>query len=280
VQVSGLTGAVAVAGSGQHSLAVRSDGTVWAWGYNYFGQLGNGTNTNSNVPVQVSGLTGAVAVAGGDFHSLALRSDGTARAWGRNVFGELGNGTTTDSNVPVQVSGLTGAVAIAGGGSHSLATIDRFISGFSQFAAAVGKGVTIKGFGFTGATEVTFSGVAANFRVLSDTKIKARVPNGALSGPVTVSTPEGTITSPRDFKVKPTVSSFSPSSGSVGTLVTIHGSAFTGATGVRFNGAAATFTVDAYGRITATVPAGATTGRIEVQTSGGYGKSATDFIVT
>ncbi|MBC7247122.1 MAG: hypothetical protein H5T73_05000 [Actinobacteria bacterium] len=121
VQVYGLTGAVAVAGGGYHSLALMADGTVRAWGYNYYGQLGNGNNTSSNVPVHVSGLSGAVAVAGGGYHSLALMADGTVRAWGYNGYGELGNGNNTPSNKPVQVWGLMGAVAVAGGSYHSLA---------------------------------------------------------------------------------------------------------------------------------------------------------------
>src|SRR2546425_479741 len=84
VEVSGLNGAVAVAGGGYHSLALKSDGTVWAWGDNSGGQLGNGTNTLSNTPVQVFGLSGVVAVAAGGGHSLALKSDGTVWAWGIN----------------------------------------------------------------------------------------------------------------------------------------------------------------------------------------------------
>jgi hypothetical protein len=64
VQVTGLSGVVAVAAGYSHSLGVKSDGTVWAWGRNRYGQLGNGTNTDSNVPVQVTGLSGVVAVAG------------------------------------------------------------------------------------------------------------------------------------------------------------------------------------------------------------------------
>ncbi|MBI4331705.1 MAG: hypothetical protein HY673_10540, partial [Chloroflexi bacterium] len=104
-----------------HSLALKSDGTVRAWGLNDSGQLGNGTTTGSNVPVQVSGLSGAAAIAGGIFHSLALKFDGTVRAWGLNAYGQLGDGTTTDSNIPVQVNGLSGVVAIAAGGFHSLA---------------------------------------------------------------------------------------------------------------------------------------------------------------
>ena len=105
-----------------HSLAALSDGTVRAWGYNAYGALGNGTQTNSSLPVQVSGLNSVSAVAGGDLHSLALKTDGTVWAWGYNAYGELGNGTLTNSTTPVQVSGLSGAIAIASGlGPHSMA---------------------------------------------------------------------------------------------------------------------------------------------------------------
>src|SRR5207248_15835 len=131
VGVSDLTGVAAITGGENHSLALKSDGTVWAWGVNGYGQLGDGTTTNSSTPVQVrdlSGgyLSGVVAVAGGDLHSLALKSDGTVWAWGYNGDGELGNGTTTNSSWPVQVrdlSGgyLSGVVAVAGGNLHSLA---------------------------------------------------------------------------------------------------------------------------------------------------------------
>jgi hypothetical protein len=119
-QVAGLAGVVAVAAGECHSLAVKSDGTVWAWGYNKYGQLGDGTTTQRTTPVQVLGLSGVVAVAGGGSHSLAIRSDGTVWAWGYNSYGQLGDGTTTNRPSPVQVVGLSGAVAPAGGGSHSL----------------------------------------------------------------------------------------------------------------------------------------------------------------
>src|SRR5205823_208038 len=120
--VSGLSGVTAIAAGGLHSLALKSDGTVWAWGYNAYGALGNGTAISSSTPVQVSGLSGVTALAGGYGHSLALKSDGTVRAWGYNYYGELGNGTAfNDSLTPVQVSGLSGVTAIAGGEFHSLA---------------------------------------------------------------------------------------------------------------------------------------------------------------
>jgi len=110
-----------VAAGGYHSLALKSDGTVLAWGDNANGQFGDGTNTSRNTPVQVSGLTGVVNIAAGIIHSLALKSDGTVWAWGYNGHGQLGDGTTTGRNTPVQVSGLTGVVDIAAGTYHSLA---------------------------------------------------------------------------------------------------------------------------------------------------------------
>src|SRR5664280_667448 len=93
------------------------DGTVWAWGYNGSGELGNGTPTDSSTPVQVAGLTGVTAIAGGDDAGYALRGDGTVWAWGNNYSGDLGNGTTTNSSTPVQVAELTGVTAIAAGGT-------------------------------------------------------------------------------------------------------------------------------------------------------------------
>jgi len=95
---AGLNGVVSIAVGRSHSLALKSDGTVIAWGYNYFGQ--------SNVP---TGLNGVVSIAAGENHSLALKSDGTVVAWGYNYYGQ--------TNVP---AGLTGVVSIAAGGNHSL----------------------------------------------------------------------------------------------------------------------------------------------------------------
>jgi Regulator of chromosome condensation (RCC1) repeat len=89
-----------------HNLALASNGTVWAWGLNYDGELGNGTNTDSNIPVQVSLPSGVTIsnIAGGGWHSLALASNNTVWAWGSNGDGELGNGSYNGSNIPVQVS--------------------------------------------------------------------------------------------------------------------------------------------------------------------------------
>ncbi len=121
VQASGLSGVDAVAAGAWHSLALKSDGTVWAWGGNYSGQLGDGTLTKRSLPLQVGGLNGVVAVAAGGNHSLALKSDGTVWAWGGNYSGQLGDGAFINRSRPVQISGLDEVVALAGGGHHSMA---------------------------------------------------------------------------------------------------------------------------------------------------------------
>ena len=147
LQVSDLPGGMgAIAAGAEHGLALKDDGTVWAWGYNFFGQLGNGTTADSNSkPVQVSELDGIEAIAAGGSFSLALKDDGMVWAWGNNWFGQLGDGTTTDgtqttcevtmiggrtssscpdSNTPVQMSEVGGIESIAAGGAHGLALKD------------------------------------------------------------------------------------------------------------------------------------------------------------
>jgi len=116
-----FTNVAQVAAGNIHSLALRADGTVWSWGYNGFGQLGNGTTSNSLLPVEVQGLSGAMAVAAGLNNSYALGTDGTVWAWGDNTYGQLGTGAMTRSLVPVKVTGLSGMVAISGQFWHVLA---------------------------------------------------------------------------------------------------------------------------------------------------------------
>ena len=104
-----------------HTLELKKDGTVWAWGDNRYGQLGNGTTEDSKAPVKVSGLDSVTAIAACFFQSVALKKDGTVWAWGYNGSGQLGNGSTENSATPVQVSGLNGIQAIAAGNGHIVA---------------------------------------------------------------------------------------------------------------------------------------------------------------
>lgn len=123
-QVSNLSAVVAIANGccdDEFSLALKSDGTVWAWGGNGFGELGVGTNASSSTPIQVNGLSNVIAIAAGWDHSVAVKSDGTVWAWGLNGNGELGNGSITNSNTPVQVSNLSGVIAVAAGDGESMA---------------------------------------------------------------------------------------------------------------------------------------------------------------
>ncbi|MGB9179636.1 MAG: hypothetical protein WCB68_10375, partial [Pyrinomonadaceae bacterium] len=110
-----LDGIISVSGGFIYSLALKSDGTVWAWGYNAYGQLGDNTFTTRATPVQVLGpggagtLSGVIAISARGHHSLALKSDGTVWAWGNSQQGELGNNTDTVSLTPVQVLGPGGS---------------------------------------------------------------------------------------------------------------------------------------------------------------------------
>ena len=144
----------------------------------------------------------------------------------------------------------------------------------------VGKSIELLGQGFTGTTGVSFGGVAATFKVMSDTYLTTTVPSGAKSGSVTVNTPSGTLTSSKTFRVTPQLTSFTPSSGPVGTSVTITGVSLLQATKLTFGGIAATsFTVNSDTQITATVPTGALTGKIVITTPGGTASSTTNFTV-
>jgi alpha-tubulin suppressor-like RCC1 family protein len=104
-----------------HSVALKSDGTVWSWGSNEAGELGDGSRDPRLCPAQVPGLTGFVDIGAGECFTVALKSDGTVWSWGLNDKGQLGDGTHTDRWVPTQVPGLTGVVAISGGYQHVLA---------------------------------------------------------------------------------------------------------------------------------------------------------------
>jgi len=109
-----------VAAGASHTVVVTPDNTVWVWGANGSGQLGDATTTGKSVPTQLPTLSGIVAVAAGSSHTLALKNDGTVYAWGANSYGQLGDNTTTQRTSPIVVN-VTGIVAIAAGEHHSVA---------------------------------------------------------------------------------------------------------------------------------------------------------------
>jgi len=122
VQVGALTTWSQTAAGYKFSLAVKTDGTLWSWGYNtYSGQLGLGDTANCSSPVQVGALTAWAQVAAGNNFSLAIKTDGALWSWGRNVEGMLGLNDTANRSSPVQVGALTTWSQVAGGFTFSLA---------------------------------------------------------------------------------------------------------------------------------------------------------------
>ena len=173
------------------------------------------------------------------------------------------------------------------GGTNNLGSVFNVTTGLGAFvrttttSGKVGAAVTILGTNLTGATAVTFGGVSSTFTVVSASEITTTVPAGAITGTVNVALPTGTLKSNVTYRVTPQLLSFSPSSGAVGTSVTMTGVSLTKTTKVTFGGVAAkTYTVNADTQVTATVPSGAKTGKIQITTTGGTATSATNFTVT
>jgi alpha-tubulin suppressor-like RCC1 family protein len=122
VQTHDLNNVVAIDAGMRHSLALKSDGSEWAWGLNTSGQLGLYSFFNRMAPIRVIGLRDVVAISAGLTHSLAVKSNGTVWTCGDNSFGQIGVGTVSlPYNFHVQVEGLEDVIAVAGGDAHSLA---------------------------------------------------------------------------------------------------------------------------------------------------------------
>ncbi len=158
VDVSGLSsGVTSIAVGGYHACAIMSaSGAAACWGQGRYGQLGDGSATDSSTPLMVSGLSGVTAITGGTYHTCAVTSLGGAWCWGANNVGALGNGTITNSSTPVSVVGLaSGAVGISGGRVHSCAvtTTGRALCWGSNLFGQLGNGTTTNSY-----TPVSVSG--------------------------------------------------------------------------------------------------------------------------
>ena len=121
-KVPGLTDVVAIAAGGDSGYALRRDGSVWAWGDDGFGELGNGViRLDEDKPARVKGLGDVVAIAAGSCSGYALFNDGEVWAWGRGDFGQLGDGAMSERKLPVRVKGLTDVMQVVGGGDMAYA---------------------------------------------------------------------------------------------------------------------------------------------------------------
>jgi len=110
-----------ITGGFQHTLAIQSPGTLWAWGLNSYGQLGTSNQTNYSSPVQIGAVNIWTSVSTGQFHTAALQTPGTLWSWGYNSVGELGTSDTVNRSSPVQIGALSTWTSIAVGNSYTMA---------------------------------------------------------------------------------------------------------------------------------------------------------------
>ncbi|MEI8159247.1 MAG: hypothetical protein WCH60_20490, partial [Burkholderiales bacterium] len=163
-----------VSAGGAHTCALLASGAVQCWGYNGFGQLGNGTTVNSMSPVTVSGITNAIAISAGAHHACAVLGSGAVQCWGFNnngnsndSSGALGNGTTNNSTTPVAVSGISTAVSVSAGDAFTCAVLSsgavqcwgRNFYGQLGNGTRVGTTAPVSAIGINNATSVSAGNV-------------------------------------------------------------------------------------------------------------------------
>jgi len=285
-QVDGISSTVQSAKIRLHALEASNDGgKIYAVSNDYKNTntpwLETGLNYGNAPTLPASSLSSIGAVTGGSVIEFdvasAITGNGTFSFAIKNNSSDLISYSSKEGANPPEL------VIVSGSGSPAEPPT---IASFTPASGPVGSSVTITGSHFSGATSVHFNGVDATFSVASDTQILTQVPNGATAGKISVTTPGGTVESPTGFTVTapptiPTIASFTPTNGPVGTNVTINGSNFTGVSSVTFNNVASSnFSVISGNQIAAEVPAGATTGKIRVTNAAGTGVSAQDFVVT
>ena len=133
-----------IASGSEFTLGIKPDGTLWTWGWNGYGVLGNGTTSHVNTPTKIGVSTNWETIAGGLYHSAAIKADGTLWTWGKNSNGQLGNGSLVDSYVPVQI-GVSAWKEVSLGINHSLGIKNDGSlwgwgdNGFAQFGNGTGS---------------------------------------------------------------------------------------------------------------------------------------------
>jgi hypothetical protein len=241
--------------------------------------------TVSNVN-PTSGAVGATVMINGSGFTGA-----SSVKFANNVSAQFTVVSDTQITATVPGGAVTGPITIGKTGctdaqtaSFTVTAACPTVSGINPTNGAVGAQVTINGANFTGVSAVKFAGnVTASFTVISDTQFTATVPNGAVTGAITISKPNCADVQTTSFTVTtgcPTVGGITPTGGAVGAQVTIAGANFTGVTAVKFaNNVTAQFTVGSATQITATVPAGAVNGPITISKAGCADVQTTAFTV-
>jgi hypothetical protein len=312
--ITGLSPSAATVGS---HVRINGSGLAGATGVTFNGLSAGAPTILSPTSVQVAvpalATSGPVVVtlAGGGMATspspFTVRPSLTGFApasghWGDSVVlsgGGLGgatavsfNGTNASSFHVDDPGHITATVPVGASiGFVSVTTPSGVVRSAAQFAVLPGiddfsphhdlplAHVTITGKAFTGLTSVTFNGLRASARLLSPTSIDAVVPAAATSGPIAVTTRGGTATTAGDFAVMPKITSFSPASARVGTILNVSGGGFGGTTSVSINGVDAAFTIVSPASLRVTVPSQATDGPIRIQTPAGFALSSTSFKV-
>jgi uncharacterized repeat protein (TIGR01451 family) len=140
-QVPGLENFTSVADGNGFVLALKSDGTVWSWGYNALGQLGDGSTTDRATPVQTVGLTGVTAIAASSSYGVAVKSDGTVWVWGASY--SIGSTTSVVRTTPVQLTGITNVAAVSAGVALLMLKSDKTLWAVgSNSRGQIGDGTT------------------------------------------------------------------------------------------------------------------------------------------
>ena len=106
---------------GYHNITLKNDGKIWTWGWNFYGQIGDGTTDNKSTPYQVGNETSWLKIDAGSGHNLAIKNNGTLWAWGSNYLSELGNGTGVPNGIPIQIGTATDWNLIFAGDLYSMA---------------------------------------------------------------------------------------------------------------------------------------------------------------
>ncbi|MEO7299473.1 MAG: IPT/TIG domain-containing protein [Verrucomicrobiota bacterium] len=225
--------------------------------------------TNDAVVISGSGFTGVTNVI---FNTQSVRVTPTADT---QIIALVPAGATTG---PIKVvKGVNQAVTPT---NFTVIGREPYITDFSPISGAAGTVVTMNGVHFTSVTNARFAGINATIApITSDTQIQVTAPVNVVTGPISLTRSNVTGTTSSNFFVAPTITSFSPTSGRAGTNVIIIGKNLTGTTGVKFNGASASYIVDSNTQITATVPLGASTGFLNVIAPGGQFITTSNFVV-